>query len=179
MHQSKVSPLLNHNTTTVTCYATLQILSTTNYNMHPHVHLYSHAVSVSSGIALPPLADHVEKTCIMSKLGQCVLTKYKNKKVDWVKCDQCHSWYHCVCVGVCQQVCRTINFICCSDEATNPELAKIDELCGLLVNAFVYYRVFNWPWPTRGKSSLLMLRDIKSIYPGNGLSDAVIDFYAR
>ena len=147
--------------------------------MHPHVHLYSHTVSVSSGIALPPLADHVEKTCIMSKLGQCVLTKYKNKKVDWVKCDQCHSWYHCVCVGVCQQVCRTINFICCSDEATNPELAKIDELCGLLVNAFVYYRVFNWPWPTRGKSSLLMLRDIKSIYPGNGLSDAVIDFYAR
>ena len=113
---------------------------------------------------------------ITSKLDQCVLILSTKTSVDWVKCDKCHSWYHCKCVGVYQQVCRTINFVCCSDEETNLELAKVDELCGLLANTFVYHRVFQLAMANKG---LLMLRDIKSLYPGNGLSDAVIDFCAR
>ena len=37
-----------------------------------------------------------------------------------------------------------------------------------------------WPWPMKAKqSSTMMFGDVKSLYPGNGLSDAVIDFYAR
>lgn len=42
-------------------------------------------------------------------------------------------------------------------------------------------RVFMWPWPkaVSGKQYTLYQSDIRSLYPEQGLSDGVIDFFAR
>lgn len=42
-------------------------------------------------------------------------------------------------------------------------------------------RVFMWPWPkaASGKQYTLYQSDIRSLYPEQGLSDGVIDFFAR
>ena len=62
---------------------------------------------------------------------------------------------------------------------------QIQSQSGLVHKLWFYigvicYRIFTWPWPMKAKqSSTMMFGDVKSLYPGNGLSDAVIDFYTR
>ena len=52
----------------------------------------------------------------------------------------------------------------------------------VLATQLVYLRVLNWPWPMKDKNSkpsMMRLNDVQSVYSGRGISDAVIDFYAR
>ncbi len=51
----------------------------------------------------------------------------------------------------------------------------------LKLNVSIMLRVFTWPWPKAisGKQATLYQSDIRSLYPQQGLSDGVIDFYAR
>ena len=54
-------------------------------------------------------------------------------------------------------------------------------MLNLKVNVSIMLRVFIWPWSkaAKGKQYSLYQSDIRSLYPQQGLTDGVIDFFAR
>ena len=65
--------------------------------------------------------------------------------------------------------------------APHPTLRYHDIVYNLKLNVSIMLRVFMWPWPkaVSGKQYTLYSSDIRSLYPEQGLSDGVIDFFAR
>ena len=60
--------------------------------------------------------------CLMERLGgQCC--KAYRQCTDWVKCDKCHAWYHCICIGISESFFKDQDgentFICCQCPSPN------------------------------------------------------------
>ena len=57
----------------------------------------------TSGIGMPPVGKckEVEEHCLMMPHGLCNGSSAGNKRItNWAICHECHSWYHCSCIGV-------------------------------------------------------------------------------
>ena len=65
-------------------------------------------------------SEMINDVCLMERLGrQCCKTH--RKCLHWVKCDKCHAWYHCVCIGIseCFFDDAEKGFICCESPSPN------------------------------------------------------------
>ena len=54
-------------------------------------------------------------------------------------------------------------------------------ICGSKINSIVLdiFRVFTLPIGSKLSADRISMSDIKSVYPGHGLSDVIIDLYVR
>ena len=122
--------------------------------------------------------------------GKCSpsLASQKGKKLHWVICKTCQAWYHNVCVGLSEKLTTLdeFSFSCCTLPAS-PE----DDIV-YVIASYIRWLLFSLfllsctsairhpPTVRRGmQQSQLTIRDIQSIYPWNGISDGVVDFYIR
>lgn len=67
----------------------------------------------------------IGEVCLMP--GECsysldLLSRKRN--VDWIKCEVCEAWYHCVCIGIGSRTTKNdaFKFSCCARPSKNDML---------------------------------------------------------
>ena len=69
----------------------------------------------------PLLTESVSSYCVMDRVGQCIASSLHGKRrIQWVVCDTCQCWYHCVCIGF--QVDQKKEFSCCKESSLPNEM---------------------------------------------------------
>ena len=77
---------------------------------------YPFSTVVPAAFPVPSISDckAIEEVCLMDKLGGCCLYQLchqERKLVEWVQCEQCSSWYHCVCIGISKRALDSNNYV--------------------------------------------------------------------
>ena len=87
--------------------------------------------SFSRSASLESISTVINETCVMEKLEQCARKLLpRQKRLSWVKCDFCHSWYHCVCIGISQKF---------FEEVMDFNVAELDHQSVMFGNICNYY----------------------------------------
>lgn len=124
----------------------------------------------------------------MDKLQQCGISVIEKGDIDWVQCSTCFGWYHCACIGIALKFFHdNQDFYCCKKSHDNPMYVlyynTVHFSCSSSIIILYTIRVMKFPVLQRKnkkiKQIILMQSDLQSLYPGNGLSDGVLDFYLR
>ena len=72
------------------------------------------------------LKDAIGNVCIMSRagMGHCASSQLiDGSDSEWVECQRCHAWYHCICVGISSNFFDGDRvFICCYNLHTDVEI---------------------------------------------------------
>ena len=71
----------------------------------PQYQLWLENVGGSPATVATSHGDTVHSSC---QRGECDHPKARS----WIACDQCLSWYHCLCVGVRHKKAETVDFTC-------------------------------------------------------------------
>lgn len=111
---------------------------------------------------LSTIPNKVTEMCLMEKVTGCS-TDQDCENIDWVQCQECNAWYRCSCIGISVLYFqRENNFYCCKEDE------NAIELIALIQNCKRHNTV---------QSVGLKQMDVHSLFPCNGISDGIIDFF--
>ena len=84
--------------------------------------------SLSRSADLKSISTVINETCVIEQSARKLLPR--QKRLSLVKCDFCHSWYHCVCIGISQKF---------SEEVMDFNVAELDHQNVMFGNICNYY----------------------------------------
>ena len=64
----------------------------------------------------------ISQYCLREKLQLCIASQVGGCDQEWVQCDRCEAWYHCICIGISPLYFEEHEFVCCRSQEEQQQL---------------------------------------------------------